>query len=746
MKDPIESGGTCPFRGTRIGGAIGDAPNLKDWWPKRLRVELLHLRAREANPLDDDFDYKAAFEKLDFEQLVEDVRQCLHTSRDEFWPADYGHYGPQMIRMAWHSAGTYRIADGRGGAGEGMQRFAPISSWEDNGNIDKSHRLLWPVKQKYGRCLSWADLIILAGEVAYRDMGLKTVGFGGGREDAWVPDDASYWGPEHEMVGRDRWEGDPKETYYDLENPVGASEMGLIYVNPEGPGASNDPEASAREIRETFSRMAMSDEETAALIVGGHSIGKSHGGSDPDEVGAPPEGAPIHAQKLGWLKSDGKGFAEHTMTNGIEGSWVSRPTTWDFEYLDNLLGYDWEFSKNEVTGAGQWKPKDSDARKTPDAHRKGVEHPLMMMTSDIALKTDATYREIIEKFRADNAYFEKAFAEAWYKLVHRDMGPHENLVGGDAPKEPRLWQDPLPPVDHELIGTAEIGEMKKRILASGLSVSELVSVAWASASTYRYSDMRGGANGAHIRLAPMKDWQVNNPAQLRKVLDGLENLRADFAKPVSMADMIVLGGCAAVEKAAKDAGVDIEVPFVPGRTDATDDMTDPEAMDWLQPVADGFRNYHSGVKSRAPAEQLMVDRAELLGLSAPQLTALVGGLRVLGANWDGREHGVFTNRVGVLSNDFFVNLTDFDVAWEPVDEAESEFRAYKRGSDSKTLWKATRCDLVFGHNAQLRAIAELYGAADGHEKFVRDFVRAWDMVMMADRFDLKAKARSARAA
>ncbi|SHJ06847.1 catalase-peroxidase [Palleronia salina] len=743
MKDSVETPGTCPFRGTRIGGAQGSKPTLQDWYPARLRTELLHLHSAEANPQDPDFNYAEAFAKLDLDAIKADIRALMTDSQDNFWPADYGHYGPQMIRMAWHAAGTYRIADGRGGAATAMQRFAPVSSWADNGNTDKSRRLLWPIKQKYGAALSWADLMILTGNVALESMGFETVGFGGGREDAWVADDATYWGPETEIQGRDRWEGDPSGEHYDLENPVGASEMMLIYVNPEGPGGSADPMESAREIRETFARMAMNDEETVALIAGGHAFGKSHGGSDPDGVGPAPEAAPIHAQSLGWMNSSGKGFAEHTMTNGIEGSWVSNPIKWDHEYLHSLMKYDWELIVNETTGAQQWKPKDPDAIKTPDAHREGVEHPLMMMTSDIALKQDPAYRKIVEKFIDQPETFDKAFAEAWYKLTHRDMGPINRLIGKEVPSEPRMFQDPIPDCDHPVIDDGDIASLKSKILETGLGIDALVGAAWASASTFRHSDNRGGANGARVRLAPQKDWEVNNPESLYKVLSALEGIQSEFndsasgGKRVSLADLIVLAGCAAVEKAAREGGIDIAVPFTPGRMDASDEETDAESFEWLRPVADGFRNYQLNKFSRVTPEQMLLDRAELLTLSAPELTALVGGLRVLGANWDGGSDGVLTDRPGTLSNDFFVNLTDFSLEWLPVDADEQRFEARKRGGDAAVVWTGTRADLIFGHNAQLRQVTEFYAGSDANEKFVRDFVAAWNKVMMLDRFDVK---------
>ncbi|MEL6462238.1 MAG: catalase/peroxidase HPI [Cyanobacteria bacterium J06621_15] len=758
--NPPTASGQCPFHGTRVGGALGSKPQTDDWWPNRLQVELLHQNSPQANPLKD-FDYKEAFEKIDFGQLKKDIKTLLTDSKD-WWPADYGNYGPQMIRMAWHSAGTYRIADGRGGASRGMQRFAPINSWWDNGNTDKSRRLLWPIKQKYGSALSWADLMILVGNCSLEIMGLKTFGFGGGRIDAWEADRATYWGPEFwngeafgengkqheghptEMVTRTiRWVGEPKDEYYDLENPLGASHQALIYVDPEGPDGSGDPIASARDIRETFGRMAMNDEETVALIAGGHAFGKSHGMVAADKIGPAPEGAPIQAMGLGWQNPEGTGFAEFTMTNGIEGSWTPNPTQWDNSYLENLFKYEWEKTKSP-TGAVQWKPVDSSAPKTPDAHKPGVEHALMMMTSDIALKEDSAYHEVCKRFLRDFDYFSDAFARAWYKLTHRDMGPKVRYLGPEVAEEDLTWQDPIPALDHDVVNDADVSSLKNNILASGLSVSALVSAAWASASNYRDSDKRGGANGARVRLNPQKDWKVNRPQELSQVLSTLEQIQSEFnknqsgSKKISIADLIVLGGCAAVEKAAKDAGVDVSVPFTPGRMDTTQELTDIESFEWLKPVSDGFRNYHNeAVGYKVKAERIFLDRAQLLTLTAPEWTVLVGGLRALDQNWDNSKHGIFTDRPGVLTNDFFRVLTSMDYEWKPVDNREMLFNICDRKT-GETKFTATRCDLIFGSNAELRQVAEVYGANDGHERMVKDFVAAWDKVMMLDRFDVVA--------
>jgi len=750
----------CPFRGTRIGGALGSKPQTDDWWPNRLQVELLQQQSPQANPLRN-FDYKEAFEKLDFKQLKDDIKALL-TDSQEWWPADYGNYGPQMIRMAWHSAGTYRIADGRGGASQGMQRLAPINSWWDNGNTDKSRRLLWPIKKKYGAALSWADLMILVGNCALEIMGFKTIGYGGGRIDAWEADRATYWGPEFwngdaiadleqhpghpdEMVTNDiRWVGHPGEADNDLENPLAASHQALIYVDPEGPNGEGDPAASARDIRETFARMAMNDEETVALIAGGHAFGKSHGMVSPEKIGPAPEGAPIQAMGLGWHNPEGSGFAEFTMTNGIEGSWTPDPTQWDNSYLENLFRYEWEETESPA-GSIQWKPSNPDAPKTPDAHRPGVEHELMMMTSDIALKVDPAYREVCQRFLDDFEYFSDAFARAWYKLTHRDMGPKARYLGPEVPEEDFLWQDPIPTRDRtvaDTVGEADIDALKTEILASGLSVSALVSAAWASASNYRDSDKRGGANGARVRLAPQKDWVANRPEELGEVLATLERIQADFNgaqsgnKQLAIADLIVLGGCAAVEKAARDAGVSIVVPFTPGRMDTTQELTDVESFEWLKPVSDGFRNYHNdAIGYKVKPERIFLDRAHLLTLTAPEWTVLVGGLRVLDQNWDRSQHGVFTDRPGVLTNDFFRVLTSMDYEWTPADDRELVFNINDRQT-GETKFAATRCDLIFGSVAELRQIAEVYGADDGHERMVEDFVAAWNKVMMLDRFDL----------
>jgi catalase-peroxidase len=751
--------GACPFRGTRIGGAIGSEPQLDSWWPNRLKVELLHQNPVQANPLRD-VDYAKAFSTIDFDQLKSEIKELM-TSSVDWWPSDYGNYGPQMIRMAWHSAGTYRIADGRGGAGHGMMRFAPLNSWWDNGNIDKSRRLLWPIKQKYGAALSWADLIVLTGNVALETMGFQTFGFAGGRTDAWESDRSTYWGPEtwqgDEHVGHpgemvnlnQRWEGNPKQDHWDLENPLGATHQALIYVNPEGPGGSGDPLESAREIRESFARMAMNDEETVALIAGGHAFGKSHGMVDANKIGPAPEGAPIQAMGLGWQNPEGTGFAQYTMTNGIEGSWTSNPTRWDNDYLTNLFKHEWKKTKSPA-GALQWTPVDPEnAQQTPDAHIKGKQETVMMMTSDLALKADPAYRKICEKFLEDFDYFADAFARAWYKLTHRDMGPVDRYIGPEVPNTTLLWQDPIPRLDHELVDQADVAHLTKKILDSGLSVSALVSAAWASASTYRDSDMRGGANGARVRLEPQKNWEVNNPQQLAKTLDTLERIQTEFnksqsgGKKISLADLIVLAGCAAVEKAAKDAGVDVAVPFVPGRMDTSQEWTDKESMEWLKPVVDGFRNYRNDkVKYKVAPEHMFLDKAQLLALTAPQWTALAGGLKVLGVNYDGSKHGMFTDKPGVLTNDFFRVLTSMDYEWKPQDKQELLFDISDRKT-GQTRYTATRCDLVFGSNAQLRQVAEVYAASDGHKRFVHDFVKAWHKVMMLDRFDVpKARAEA----
>lgn len=740
-KCPI-AGGYQAIESKRIGGAIGSPPMNSDWWPQRLPVELLHDQSSLANPLGEDFDYPAAFAELDVDAVKADILEFL-TNSQEFWPADYGNYGPQMVRMAWHSAGSYRAFDGRGGAAQGLQRFAPLYSWEDNGNIDKSIRLLQPIKLKYGESLSWADLIILTGNVALEQMGFKTLGFGFGRIDSYQADDASYWGPETEMATQDkRWVGEPGSDEYDLENPLAAARQSLIYVHPEGPFGNMDSASSAQEIRITFGRMGMDDRETVALIVGGHAFGKSHGGSPKEHLGPEPSGAPIENQGLGWLNSNGTGKAEFTTTNGIEGAWTSKPTQWDHEYLDTLFSNEWEQVESPA-GGKSWQPIDPATHQMiPDAHIEGLRHPPMMMTSDLALRVDDAYRAVCEEFRADPAALDDAFAQAWYKLIHRDMGPKNRMLGNDIPAPEFIWQDPIPAIDHDLITDVDAKSLKVKILDSGHDVSTLVGVAWGSASTFRKTDLRGGANGARIRLEPMVNWEVNRPAELKKVLTSLESIQSNFNNKqtgdvrVSMADLIVLAGCAAIEKAASDAGANVNVPFLPGRMDATQKQTDAHNISFLEPHADGFRNYVKGDYEVQP-ERMLIDRAHLLGLTAPELTALVGGLRVLGANHDGSEHGVFTDRVGVLSNDFFVNLLDVYTQWAPLDGAAKTFE----GKDSHTgerKWTATRSDLVFGSDLQLRAVSEVFGAGPGgHQHFIKAFVAAWHKVMMSDRFELQ---------
>lgn len=724
----------CPFHnGTMKKGTAGSAPTNRDWWPNQIKLNILRQHSNLSNPMDPGFNYAEAFKSLDLAAVKKDLTDLMTTSQD-WWPADYGHYGPFMIRMAWHSAGTYRIADGRGGAGSGTQRFAPLNSWPDNTNLDKARLLLWPVKQKYGNKLSWADLMILAGNVALESMGFKTFGFAGGREDVWEPEEDIYWGSETEWLGDKRYSGDR-----DLENPLGAVQMGLIYVNPEGPNGNPDPLAAARDIRETFARMAMNDEETVALIAGGHTFGKTHGAADPSKyVGREPAAAPLQEMSMGWNNTFGKGHSEDTITSGLEGAWTSTPAKWGHEYFKNLFEYEWELTKSPA-GAQQWVAKNAEAT-IPDAHVAGKFHKPFMLTTDLSLRFDPAYEKVSRHFYENPAAFEDAFARAWFKLTHRDMGPRARYLGAEVPAEELIWQDPIPAVDFELINEADIASLKQQILSTGLSVGELVSTAWASASTFRNSDKRGGANGARVRLAPQKFWEVNNPAQLSKVLSALETIQQSFnanggKKQVSLADLIVLAGVAAVEKAAKDAGVNINVPFTPGRTDASQDQTDTASFAVLEPKADGFRNYAKGHRAAAMAEDILVDKAQLLTLTAPEMTALVGGMRVLGTNWDGSAHGVFTNRVGVLSNDFFVNLLDFSISWRATSEMEDLFE----GRDRKTgnvKWTGTRADLIFGSNTELRAIAEVYGCADGHAKFVRDFVAAWNKVMQLDRFDL----------
>jgi catalase-peroxidase len=704
----------------------------QDWWPNQLNLEVLHTPSPLSNPLDEDFDYAEEFKTLDVEALKRDLIEVMTTSQD-WWPADYGHYGPLLIRMTWHAAGTYRIADGRGGGGSGAQRFAPLNSWPDNASLDKARRLLWPIKQKYGRKISWADLLVFAGNVAYESMGFKTFGFGFGRPDIWEPDEV-FWGSEDTWLGDERYSGER-----DLAHPFGAVQMGLIYVNPEGPNGNPDPLAAARDIRETFARMAMDDEETVALIVGGHTVGKAHGAVDPEYVGPEPEGAPLEEQGLGWTNTSGSGVGVDAMTSGLEGAWTNEPTKWDNGYLDNLLAYDYELTTSPA-GAQQWTPKNPEAQDTvPDAHDPSKRHAPMMLTTDLALRQDPIYAPIVKRFHENPAELEDAFARAWYKLLHRDMGPLPRYLGPWVP-EPQLWQDPVPDVDHDLIGEPEIAALKAKILESGLSIPQLVSAAWASAASFRGTDKRGGANGARIRLEPQKDWEVNEPAELAKVLQKLEEIQQDFngsqsgGTRVSLADLIVLGGCAAVEQAAKNAGHDVTVPFAPGRTDASQEQTHVASFEVLEPAHDGFRNYFRA-GDKLPPEQRLLDRANLLTLTAPEMTALIGGMRALNANFGQSTLGVLTDQPGTLTNDFFVNLLDMSTEWKPSASAENVFEAHDRKSGD-VRWTGTAVDLVFGSNSQLRAISEVYAQDDSKEKFVRDFVAAWNKVMNLDRYDL----------
>mgnify|MGYP001189976313 CR=1 FL=1 len=727
----------CPFMSGMLKRGAGGGTSNRDWWPNQLNLSILRQHSALSDPMDKDFNYAEEFKTLDLAAVKKDLTDLM-TDSQEWWPADYGHYGPFFIRMAWHSAGTYRIADGRGGGGAGTQRFAPLNSWPDNANLDKARLLLWPIKQKYGRKLSWADLMILAGNVALESMGFKTFGFGGGREDVWEPEEDIYWGAETEWLGDKRYTGDRE-----LENPLGAVQMGLIYVNPEGPNGNPDPIAAARDIRETFGRMAMNDEETVALIAGGHTFGKTHGAADPTQyVAREPAAAGIEEQSLGWKNTFGKGNAEDTITSGLEGAWTTTPTKWSNNFFWNLFGYEWELTKSPA-GAHQWKPKHGMGEGTvPDAHVPSKRHTPIMLTTDLALRFDPVYEKISRRFFENPDEFADAFARAWFKLTHRDMGPRARYLGPEVPAEELIWQDPVPPVMHELVNDEDIALLKRMILASGLPVSQLVSTAWASASTFRGSDKRGGANGARIRLAPQKFWEANNPAQLANVLATLEGIQQEFNgkqtgnKQVSLADLIVLGGCAAIEQAAKNAGHNVTVPFTPGRTDAAQDQTDVESFAVLEPVADGFRNY---IKSQnhiaAKAEELLVDKAQLLTLTAPEMTVLVGGLRVLNANYDGSEHGVFTNRPEALTNDFFVNLLDMGTTWRATSDAQQVFEGRDRATGQQK-WTGTRVDLIFGSNSELRAVAEVYACEDSQEKFVRDFVAAWNKVMNLDRFDL----------
>ncbi len=723
----------CPVTGRARGAAGGGTAN-RDWWPNRLNLNVLRQHSSLSNPMGEGFDYAREFESLDLTAVKKDIFDVMTTSQD-WWPADYGHYGPLFIRMAWHSAGTYRIGDGRGGARAGTQRFAPLNSWPDNGNLDKARFLLWPVKQKYGRKLSWGDLMILAGNCALESMGFRTFGFAGGREDVWEPEDDVDWGAEVEWLGDERYTGDRE-----LDAPLGAVQMGLIYVNPEGPNGQPDPVSSGRDIRETFARMAMNDEETVALTAGGHTFGKAHGAGDTAHVGPEPEGAPIEQLGLGWRSTFRSGKAGDAITSGIEGAWTPTPTSWDNSYFDTLFGYEWEAAKSPA-GAWQWRPKNgAGADSVPDAHDPSKRHAPMMTTADMAMRMDPIYEPISRRFHANPDQFADAFARAWYKLTHRDMGPRSRYLGPEVPDEELIWQDPVPAATHDPIDGQDIAALKARILETGLSVSQLVSAAWASASTYRGSDMRGGANGARVRLAPQKDWAVNRPAELASVLETLGGVRDRFnaaqanGKGVSLADTIVLGGCAAVEQAARNAGHDVEVPFAPGRTDASPEQTDVDSFAVLEPAADGFRNYvRNG--SAVPAERLLVDRAQLMGLTAPEMTVLVGGMRVLDANFDRSRHGVFTERTEALTNDFFANLLDLGTEWTPVSDAGEAFEGRDRATGD-LKWTATRVDLVFGSNSELRAIAEVYGCADAGRRFVDDFAAAWGKTMNLDRFDL----------
>ncbi len=725
----------CPFTGGTLKRSAGGGTRNQDWWPNQLKLNILRQHSSLSNPMSKSFNYVEEFKTLDLAAVKQDLFDLMTNSQD-WWPADYGHYGPFFIRMAWHSAGTYRIADGRGGAGAGTQRFAPLNSWPDNTNLDKARLLLWPIKQKYGKKLSWADLMILAGNCALESMGFQTFGFAGGREDVWEPEEDIYWGPETEWLGDKRYTGDRE-----LENPLAAVQMGLIYVNPEGPNGNPDPLAAARDIRETFGRMAMNDEETVALIAGGHTFGKTHGAANPDKyVGREPAGASIEEQSMGWKNTYGKGNAEHTITSGLEGAWTTTPTQWSNNYFENLFGFEWELTKSPA-GAHQWKPKgNAGAGTVPDAHDPSVRHAPFMLTTDIALRVDPAYEKISRRFYENPDEFADAFARAWFKLTHRDMGPKTRYIGTEVPAEELIWQDPIPAITHDIINEQDIAALKANILASGLSVAELVSTAWASASTFRNSDKRGGANGARIRFAPQKYWKVNNPTQLSKVLGILESIQEEFNsiqgnnKKVSLADLIVLGGCAAIERAAKNAGFNVTVPFTPGRADALQEQTDVDSFAALEPVADGFRNYkknHHG----ASAEELLIDKAQLLTLTAPEMTVLVGGMRVLNTNFDQSQHGVFTKRPEVLSNDFFVHLIDFNTTWSAADTTQNVFEGRNRKT-GELKWTGTRVDLIFGSNSELRAIAEVYACQDGQEQFIEDFVAAWNKVMNLDRFDL----------
>ena len=728
------NGGKCPFAPAQQRHTSVSALSNSDWWPEQLNLKILHQNAPVTSPMGDDFDYSKEFSSLDLAEVKQDLYDLMTDSQD-WWPADYGHYGPFFIRMAWHSAGTYRVTDGRGGASAGTLRFAPLNSWPDNGNLDKARRLLWPIKKKYGKKLSWADLMILTGNCALESMGFKTFGFGGGREDVWEPEGDIFWGPETEWLGDQRYSGDRE-----LANPLGAVQMGLIYVNPEGPNGKPDPIASARDIRETFARMAMNDEETVALVAGGHTFGKTHGAGDPAHVGAEPEGASIEEQGFGWKNSFGTGKGGDTITSGLEGAWTPTPIEWDNSYFNTLFGYEWELTHSPA-GAQQWKPKDGAAADAvPDAHDPNKRHAPMMATTDIALIKDPAYLEISKKFHQNPDYFADVFARAWYKLTHRDMGPISRYLGSDVPAEQLIWQDPVPAVDHDLVDTADVATLKASASASGLSIAELIGTAWAAASTFRGTDKRGGANGGRIRLEPQRSWEANNPVLLNKTIPVLEKIQEEFNasqsgnKRISFADLVVLAGDAAVEAAAQKGGFSIQIPFFPGRTDATQQMTDVDAMQVLAPTADGFRNFNNGSNDRHD-EELLLDKAQLLTLTAPEMTVLVGGLRTLNANHKGSAHGVFTNSPETLSNDFFVNLYDMATTWVPTSDEKDAFEGRDR-DNGHVRWTATRADLIFGSNSQLRALGEVYACEDAKEKFVNDFAAAWSKVMNLDRFDL----------
>lgn len=726
----------CPFIGGAIKTSAGGGTSNADWWPNQLKLNILRQHAAKSNPMNKSFDYKKEFNSLDLKELKKDIVDLMTDSQD-WWPADYGHYGPFFIRMTWHSAGTYRVSDGRGGGGTGTQRFAPLNSWPDNGNLDKARLLLWPIKQKYGKKISWADLMILAGNCALESMGFETYGFAGGREDVWESEQDIYWGAESEWLGDKRYTGDRE-----LENPLGAVQMGLIYVNPEGPNGNPDPVAAAKDIRETFGRMAMNDEETVALIAGGHTFGKAHGAADPDQyVGREPAAAGIEEQSMGWKNSFGTGKGGDTITSGLEGAWTTTPAKWGHDFFNHLFGYEWELTKSPA-GAQQWVPKGgAGAGSVPDAHDPAKSHVPIMLTTDLSLRMDPAYEKISRRFHENPDQFKDAFAKAWYKLTHRDMGPVSLYLGSEVPSEELIWQDPIPATTDALVDDKDIANLKGRILSSGLSISELVSTAWASASTFRGSDKRGGANGGRIRLTPQKNWEVNNPTQLAKVLGGLEAIQKDYNdaqstdKSISMADMIVLGGCAAIEKAAQNGGSNISVPFTPGRADATEAQTDAESFAHLEPTADGFRNYINS-QHTASAEEMLVDKAQLMTLSAPEMTVLVGGMRVLDTNYDNSSHGVFTENKGSLSNDFFVNLLDLGITWKAASDKEDVFEGRDRATGDLKM-TGTRADLIFGSNSELRALAEVYACSDSKAQFVQDFVNAWDKVMNLDRFDLK---------